>query len=426
MPLHHISPNNLTHTPMKKLTFLSLIFALSSLLSFAQDKIIILDFYTDWCIPCKQMEKHIFSQQRVKDAINANFELRRINAEEGEGVAIASKYTISGYPTLLFINADDSEINRLQGAPLNSSFFLDILKIIKGRSIDISTMYESFKATSDEVKKLEIAQKLAHMGPPYYMLAKTENKRELADKVKVAVDYYFANKPVEDMINEKDFYIISMFLDGATNDKPQIEFIYKNYNRFMEVVPEADLAQFAVKVNNQSIQDCSRKGDMAWKKYVSYIDKELAYAYTYMGETGAKEMMECVANINNAVYVDKNFDRYITLRNKYTDLLIANGNDTKGNYLYAAQVLYRRSDGKLSQRQVTRGIEWLNKNVEEGFNLPATYLLLGDFYSLMPGKIAEAISSYNRCGIEAKKQGERVEARYLNIVKAKIEKLKSK
>lgn len=422
---------------MRKFITLVLFTLLTSVVSYAQsdytsalalaksqNKIILLDFYTDWCIPCKQMEEHIFTQKRVLEVINSDFIKLRLDAEKGEGIELAQKYGISGYPTLVFLGSDGMEKGRIQGAPFNTNFFINVLNVVRGKTTDIATLLLKFQSSTG-VEKLQTAKDIAVLGPAHYMLLKGESQKKLREEVKIVVDYYFKNKPSEEMTNLQDFEIISMFLDGATNESSQIIHLYKNYDKFKSIVPEADLAPFVVKVNNQSIQEYSRRGDLIWKRFVGYIGNELAGAYAYMGEKNAKELMSCVGNINMALYVDKNFDRYINLRDKYTDLLTTSGSDTKGNYFYAAQVLYNHSDGKLSPKQITKGLQWLEQNVGENFNLPATYMLMGDFYALLPDKQAEAISNYNRCAMEAKKQGEKVESMYLSKVKNKIDNVKS-
>lgn len=422
---------------MKKFITLVLFTLLTSVLSYAQsnytstltlaksqNKIIMLDFYTDWCIPCKQMEEHIFTQKRVLEVLNSDFIKLRVDAEKGEGIKLAQLYGISGYPTLVFLDSDGMEKGRIQGAPFNTNFFLNVLNVVRKKTADIATLFLKFQSSTGP-EKLQTAKDIAVLGPAHYMLLKGEPQKKLRGEVKLVVDYYFKNKPSEEMTNLQDFEIISMFLDGATNESSQIVHLYKNYDKFKTIVPEADLAPFVVKVNNQSIQEYSRRGDLIWKRFVGYIGNELAGAYAYMGEKNAKELMSCVGNINMALYVDKNFDRYINLRDKYTDLLIASGSDTRGNYFYAAQVLYNHSDGKLSSKQITKGLQWLEQNVAENFNLPATYMLMGDFYALLPDKQIEAISNYNRCAMEAKKQGEKVESMYLSKVKNKINNVKS-
>jgi thiol-disulfide isomerase/thioredoxin len=75
-----------------------------------EHKLIFMDIYTTWCGPCKMMDKNIFPQKAVGDLHNANFINYKIDAEKGEGLAIAAKYSVNAYPTNLFINPDNEEL----------------------------------------------------------------------------------------------------------------------------------------------------------------------------------------------------------------------------------------------------------------------------------------------------------------------------
>src|SRR5258706_5877609 len=65
----------------------------------AQNKVIWVDFYTDWCAPCKFMAQTIFPLKDVGDFYNKNFICVEINAEKREGIAFKEKYADAGYPT---------------------------------------------------------------------------------------------------------------------------------------------------------------------------------------------------------------------------------------------------------------------------------------------------------------------------------------
>lgn len=65
---------------------------------------VFVDVYTDWCGPCKRMEKEIFPLSEVGKFYNANFISYRLNAEKGEGPGIAKAFGVSAYPTWLYLD----------------------------------------------------------------------------------------------------------------------------------------------------------------------------------------------------------------------------------------------------------------------------------------------------------------------------------
>lgn len=67
-------------------------------------KIIFLDAYASWCGPCKMMKAQTFKNPDAADFYNENFINMAIDMEKGEGPALAQKYGVRAYPTLLFIN----------------------------------------------------------------------------------------------------------------------------------------------------------------------------------------------------------------------------------------------------------------------------------------------------------------------------------
>ena len=72
--------------------------------SVQQEKLVFLDVYTDWCLPCKMMDEDVFTNKELGDFFNENFISYKVNAEKGKGSQIAELYQVPGYPTLLFLD----------------------------------------------------------------------------------------------------------------------------------------------------------------------------------------------------------------------------------------------------------------------------------------------------------------------------------
>ncbi|MDO6435450.1 thioredoxin family protein [Flavitalea sp. BT771] len=78
-------------------------------------KMIFIDVYTDWCGPCKYMDKFIFTNPSVGGKYNTQFVNYKLNAEKGEGVELAKKYNVTAYPTLLFLNSNGYLVHKVIG-----------------------------------------------------------------------------------------------------------------------------------------------------------------------------------------------------------------------------------------------------------------------------------------------------------------------
>ncbi len=82
----------------------------------AQNKLIFVDVYTDWCGPCKTMDAEIFPLKAVGDKYNRHFINYKLDAEKGEGPALKAKYSVKSYPNYLFINGDGVLVYRSTSA----------------------------------------------------------------------------------------------------------------------------------------------------------------------------------------------------------------------------------------------------------------------------------------------------------------------
>ncbi|MCG6912795.1 thioredoxin fold domain-containing protein [bacterium BMS3Abin03] len=99
----------------------------SAIASFGQ-KGIIIDFYADWCIPCKELDALTFSDPRV---IKLSEEFNTYKADmtkslDDEVETLRDKYKIIGVPTVLLLNSKGEEVNRITGF-VDADEFLKIM-----------------------------------------------------------------------------------------------------------------------------------------------------------------------------------------------------------------------------------------------------------------------------------------------------------
>ncbi len=95
----------------------------------SENKLVMVDFYTDWCQWCKRLDQNTFSDATVQKAL-ARVVSVKLNGER-EGREAAERFNVDGYPTLVFLNAAGNEVGRIPGYMEPGPFlqqFNDILK----------------------------------------------------------------------------------------------------------------------------------------------------------------------------------------------------------------------------------------------------------------------------------------------------------
>ncbi|MEK7257951.1 MAG: thioredoxin family protein [Bacteroidota bacterium] len=89
-----------------------------------QGKMIFLDASTSWCVPCKKMEKEVFTRQDVGQFVNQNFIAVQYDMDKGEGFTLKGQYGVSVFPTYLFLDWNGAVVHLVVGALFEEGAFL--------------------------------------------------------------------------------------------------------------------------------------------------------------------------------------------------------------------------------------------------------------------------------------------------------------
>jgi thiol:disulfide interchange protein DsbD len=81
----------------------------------ASGKVVMLDFYADWCTACKEMELFTFSdpavQQSLKDAVLLQADVTGNTAQD---LALLKRFNLYGPPGIIFFNRSGQEIKPIK------------------------------------------------------------------------------------------------------------------------------------------------------------------------------------------------------------------------------------------------------------------------------------------------------------------------
>jgi thioredoxin-related protein len=92
---------------------------------------------SDWCPPCKMLEKEVFSQKEFKSGVEKDFVVVVLDfpkkkklpeAEKKANEALAKEYKITGFPTVLLMDANGKVFKKTGYQPGGAKPYLAMLK----------------------------------------------------------------------------------------------------------------------------------------------------------------------------------------------------------------------------------------------------------------------------------------------------------
>jgi len=191
-----------------------------------ENKLVFIDFYTEWCGPCKMMANNVFPNERVGEIYNREFINIQLDAEK-EGKAAAQKYGVNAYPTTVFINGKGEMVYKKVGyRDIAAAITMGkeaIDAVSNGYSMaDLKAEYES-KKNDERFLKLYIAKMIDYREEPYdaieaWLKVQTEIKENDVDMM-------------EFLFNHRKYLLV----DGKAE-----EILKANYNEYFDIATRAE------------------------------------------------------------------------------------------------------------------------------------------------------------------------------------------
>ncbi|MGB4342273.1 MAG: thioredoxin family protein, partial [Moraxellaceae bacterium] len=95
----------------------------------ARGQAVMLDFYADWCVSCKVMERQVFREARIAERLGKLHLIQAdITANNRDDRELLKRFTLFGPPAMLFFGPDGQEIvsARLVGEKNSDEFLLHL------------------------------------------------------------------------------------------------------------------------------------------------------------------------------------------------------------------------------------------------------------------------------------------------------------
>lgn len=229
-----------------------------------ENKLLLIDFYTTWCGPCKVLSKEFFNNDEYAAQLGEHFVLLKYDAERDSTFHITKKHHVTSYPTAVILNNEGYALAKKTGYQMSEG------------TVDIDD-YMSFLNKAVKMEKSGkhlpgVSNKVDLDFPQFYIDRVNKVKRDdYAEELKK----YWAGVKESDYMNEVPFAVMVFF--GAT---PEVqEYFQNNLAKYRKLYGETDVNNMTYAILNRDFREALKEKDeekleQIKTRAISYLGKK--------------------------------------------------------------------------------------------------------------------------------------------------------
>jgi len=128
----------------------------------ASGRVVLVDFFTTWCAPCKKLDQTTWSDPRVRKWLAEKTVALKIDAEKES--KLASRFHVAAYPTIVFVKANGEELDRLVGYRTAEDFLSEANDALAGKDSLTRAREKLAGRENDPSARADFADVLAQKG----------------------------------------------------------------------------------------------------------------------------------------------------------------------------------------------------------------------------------------------------------------------
>ncbi|MDO4707755.1 MAG: thioredoxin family protein [Porphyromonadaceae bacterium] len=352
------------------------------------NKLVFIDYYATWCVPCKKMDKLVFTDAKVGEYFNDKFINLQLDAEKPENKASAKLYKVEAFPTMVFV-APDGKLKSVLTGYHEASELLKAGKTVGGDLLGVSQLYDQYRKDS---KNLDIQQQILIQAPDFLMAQEGIEADKWTVRLSRLYKSYIKAKKGPQLINKEDYIILSTLGgDDAALKEELVQFISDNLASWIAAVGNAP-AYYVMEYNDAQIESLAKERKTSYTEYLEKIRTVYkdAYAIAPEAKLSPYSKAKLTADALYHLYKDKDAKVYIAAMRTYFDKM--EGTATPNEYAKAAQELYVAIGDKLPKDVHREAIAWLEEALK---GADITVMDRVNFVTMM-GDSEKALGAYDK------------------------------